>query len=682
MADVTLPPPGAAPGPAPGPGPGDPAGRSGSTILPPVRLVLVGNPNAGKTTLFNRLCGLRHKVSNFPGTTQEGGVGALRLDQTPVEVIDLPGVYSLALDAPEAEVCRATLDGKIAPGGVRAALPDASLIVVDASNLPRNLTFAGEILSRGIPSVVALTKTVEAKKRGVSVDVERLRAELNCPVVVVSTRAADEIDAVRAELARVLKTRQPSGLTPVAVYGERRAWAERIANVVTTRVAVAEGSRASERADFVLTHPLLGLLAFALVMAAVFYMIFRVAAYPMDWIDEAFASIGSLLDARLPEGALRELAGGVVAGVGATVVFLPQICLLFFLISLLEESGFLARAALMTDRWLRPFGLSGYAFVPLLSAHACALPAISATRGIPDKRDRLAAILAAPFMSCSARIPVYVLLTVLLFPDSPLKQSLAFGACYLIGIVAGLLSSMVARRTILPGRSRDMVIELPAYTFPSISHAIRIAARRGLEFLRKAGTLILAVSIVLWWLGTYPRSGPSPAAEAMRAQAASIVDADPAQAGELELEAERLDTSYTAQRTVLGRVGSFIQPVFEPLGYDRQLTIAVLASFAAREVFVSTMAVQVAGVEELESEGLVDAMANATRDDGAPVFTPPVAWSLLIFYVLAMQCLPTVALAAREAGHWKWAALQLGWMTLVAYTSALIVFQTLAAISG
>lgn len=674
MAEATL--------PDQGPAPGEQGPRSGATILPPARLVLVGNPNAGKTTLFNRLCGLRHKVSNFPGTTQEAGVGALRIDDAPVEVVDLPGVYSLALDAPEAEVCRATLDGKIAPGGVRAAPPDAALIVVDASNLPRNLTFAGEILSRGIPSVVALTKTSDAKKRGVVVDLDRLRAELNCPVVVVSTRAADEIDAVRSELARTLRARQASGLTPVAVYGERRAWAERIANAVSARVPVAEGSRASERADFVLTHPLLGLLAFALVMAAVFYTIFRIAAYPMDWIDEAFAAIGALIEANLPAGALRDLAGGVVAGIGATVIFLPQICLLFFLISLLEESGFLARAALMTDRWLRPFGLSGYAFVPLLSAHACALPAISATRGIPDKRDRLAAILAAPFMSCSARIPVYVLLTVLLFPDSPLKQSFAFGACYLIGISAGLLSSMIARRTIMPGRSRDMVIELPSYTLPSVPHAFRLAARRGLDFLRKAGTLILAVSIVLWWLGSYPTSGPSPEGEALRAQAASIVDRQPDEAAALESEAERLDASYASQRTVLGRVGSFIQPVFAPLGYDRQLTIGVLASFAAREVFVSTMAVQVAGVEELENDGLVDAMANAERDNGAPVFTPPVAWSLLIFYVLAMQCLPTVALTAREAGHWKWALVQLGWMTAVAYFTAMIVYQTLTATSG
>lgn len=649
----------------------------------PARLVLVGNPNAGKTTLFNRLCGLRHKVSNFPGTTQEAGVGSLRLagDLLAVEVVDLPGVYSLALDAPEAEVCRATLDGQIAPGGVRAAAPDAALIVVDASNLPRNLTFAGEILSKGIPSVVALTKTGEARKRGVVVDVDRLRAELNCPVVVIASRAADEIDAVKDTLTEVLRVRTASGLTPVAVYGERRAWAERIATAVTTRAPVAEGSRASERADFVLTHPVLGLLAFALVMAGVFYAIFRVAAFPMDWIDEAFSGIGALLEAWLPAGALRDLAGGVVAGVGATVVFLPQICLLFFLISLLEESGFLARAALMTDRWLRPFGLSGYAFVPLLSAHACALPAISATRGIPDRRDRLAAILAAPFMSCSARIPVYVLLTVLLFPDSPLKQSVAFGACYLIGIAAGLLSSMIARRTVMRGRSRDMVIELPSYTLPSIPTALRLAARRGFDFLRKAGTLILAVSIVLWWLSSYPKSGPSPEGDALRAQASSIVDAAPERAAELDAEAAHADSSYEARRTVLGRVGGFAQPLFAPLGYDRQLTVAVLSSFAAREVFVSTMAVQVAGVDDLEDDGLVRAMATARRDDGTPVFTPPVAWSLLIFYVLAMQCLPTVALAAREAGHWKWAAIQLAWMSSLAYVSAMIVFQTLSAIS-
>ncbi|MGP1310811.1 MAG: ferrous iron transporter B, partial [Phycisphaerales bacterium] len=485
-----------------------------------------------------------------------------------------------------------------------------------------------------------------------------------------------------AELETTLRTRTPSGLAPVAVYGERRAWAERITQACVDRVAPASGRRASEGVDLVLTHPLLGLLAFALVMAGVFYSIFRVAAFPMDWIDEAFGWMGALLESGLPEGALRDLAGGVLAGVGSTVIFLPQICLLFFLISLLEQSGFLARAALMTDRWLRPFGLSGYAFVPLLSAHACALPAISATRGIPDKRDRLAAILAAPFMSCSARIPVYVLLTVLLFPESPLRQSLAFGACYLIGIAAGLLSSMIARRTLLPGRSRDMVIELPSYAAPSLPVALRLASRRGLDFLRKAGTLILAVSVVLWWLGSYPQSGPSPDGEALRAQATSIVEAAPEQASEFLEEAEHADASYAAQRTVLGRAGSFVQPVFAPLGYDRQITVAVLASFAAREVFVATMAVQVAGVEELEEDNLVGAMANARRDNGQPVFTPPVSWSLLVFYVLAMQCLPTVALAAREAGHWKWAALQLGWMSAVAYVSAMIVYQVLSAASG
>ncbi len=656
----------------------------GGDLNLPARVVLVGNPNAGKTTLFNRLCGLRHKVSNFPGTTQEAGVGSLRVapDVAPVELLDLPGVYSLALDTSEAEVCRESLEGRLAPGGLRPTVPDAAIIVVDASNLQRNLTFAGEILSRGTPSVVALTKTGEARKRGVVVDPARLGEELNCPVITLTSRAAAELDELKDALAQALRTRTPSGLDAVVVYGERRAWAERIAHSVTSRVKAEEGRRASEHADVVLTHPLIGLLAFAAVMAAVFYIIFRVAAFPMDWIDNAFVFLGGLLDGLLPAGALRDLAGGVIAGVGSTVIFLPQICLLFFLISLLEQSGFLARAALMTDRWLRPFGLSGHAFVPLLSAHACALPAISATRGIPDRRDRLAAILAAPFMSCSARIPVYVLLTVLLFPDSPLKQSLAFGACYLIGIAAGLLSSMVARRTLLPGRSRDMVIELPSYTMPSLPTALRLAGRRGLDFLRKAGTIILAVSIVLWWLGSYPKSGPSPVAETMRTEAVTLVETAPEEAEALIVEADRTDASYAASRSVLGRVGSFIQPVFAPLGYDRQLTVAVLASFAAREVFVATMAVQVAGVDELENEDLTTAMANATRDDGSPVFTPPVAWSLLIFYVLAMQCLPTVALAAREAGHWKWAVLQLAWMSGLAYVSALVVFQTLSAISG
>ncbi|MBL4809918.1 MAG: ferrous iron transporter B, partial [Phycisphaerales bacterium] len=359
------------------------------------------------------------------------------------------------------------------------------------------------------------------------------------------------------------------------------------------------------------------------------------------------------------------LVDGVIAGIGGTIIFLPQIVLLFFLLALLEGTGYLARAAFVIDRVLRPFGMSGHAFVPLLSSHACAIPGIMAARSVPDPKDRLATILVAPFMGCSARIPVYVLLTVILFPDSPAMQAVAFTSCYVIGVLAGLLSSLLVRRTILRGASRPMAMELPSYRLPDLKASALLTYDRAMMFLRKAGTMIVAISIVLWWLGAYPNNTD---------------DFEPA-VGASVVEIEQAEARYHASHSFLGRIGNAVQPVFEPLGYDRQLTIGVLASFAAREVFVSTMAVQVVGSDDTEDDSILESIANAKRDDGTPVFTRATSWSLLVYYILAMLCLPTLVVTAKEAGGWRWAWLQLGWMTLLAYSGALIAYQSVTLLS-
>ncbi len=689
-----------------------------------LRVALLGNPNTGKTTLFNRLTGLRHKTSNFPGTTLEARDGRFEVvvgaanETVLIEAVDLPGIYSLELQQLEADVCRAVLAGQTALKGARLQEPDGVLLVLDATNLSRNLALAGEALRRRLPTVVAVNMIDLATRQGLEVEQERLSSALGCPVVAICARSGEGVEALKQQLVKTIEARVVPTATPPGDPGGLRAWADAaFASSVRGRFSASEDW--TDRADRVLTHPVAGSLAFALIMALVFAGIFWLAQFPMGWIEGLFSLLGSGIDWAWATAGAGEAGGllhdllknGVVAGVGGVVVFIPQICLLFFLISILEDSGYLARAAFVMDRVLRPFGLPGHAFVPLLSSHACALPGIMATRCIPDPKERLATILVAPFMTCSARLPVYVLLTGLLFADRPILAGLAFVGCYALGIAAGVLSALVARRTILRGPARPMALELPSYKRPSIRTAAIAAYDRGLIFLRKAGTAILAVSIVLWWLGAFPNVGPSPEASRIRLAAAEQAQRLEAQAAKLNAEhpggparaagaraeldviaaegervhaqvaeADRLDARYAKANSLLGRLGKTVEPVLRPLGYDWQLSIGVLASFAAREVFVGTMSIVVAGSEagdnDAENQRIREALATAKRDDGKTlVFTPATCWSLLVYYVLAMQCIPTLIVTAREAGGAKWAFLQLAWMSALAYSAALVVYR-------
>jgi len=652
------------------------------------RVALVGNPNTGKTSLFNRLCGVRAKTANFPGTTTDVRFGRSQLgveaDPYAIELIDLPGLYRLGLDLPESRMVDDLLAGR-----VPYQRPDAVLVVVDATNLVRNLYLVGEVLRAGLPTVVALNMIDLAQQRGLTIDARRLSDLLGCPVVPVVARRGVGVDPLRAFLRRVVEEALPphplaeppvpdaAGELPTARLEE---WAEKVvAACVGGSGALGTASdTVVERFDQAFTHPVLGILIFVLVMGGLFWTIFAFATVPMDLIEATFAYLGEWVRATLPAGAVRDLvAGGVLGGIAGTVVFLPQICLLFFLISLLEDTGYLARAAFVMDRILCRFGLPGYAFVPLLAAHACALPGIMATKLIPDRQDRLTTILVAPFMSCSARLPVYVLLTTLLFRDEPFKAGLAFAGCYLLGALAALGSAAIARRTILPGRSRPMVLELPTYKVPSLRSALYVAAEQGLSFLKTAGTVILAICMVMWWLSAYPKAEAPADAIALRAQAAAT--SDPERAAELLTAANGAELRYQQGQSYAGRLGRIVQPIFAPLGYDWQLSVGVITSFLAREVFVSTLTVLLAGTDAGDSPdaGVIERIRVATRADGTPLLTPAVSASLLVFFVLAMQCLPTLVTSRKETGSWKWPLLQLGWMSTLAWCFAFLTYHGL-----
>ncbi len=712
-----------------------PVPQGGRRVAVP-HVALAGNPNTGKTTLFNHLCGLRAKTANFPGTTTGSRIGRCNLagdDASATEIVDLPGTYRVNLDLPEARLNRDVLCGE---GLYRQ--PDAVVIVVDATNLSRNLYLVGEILASGLPVVVALNMVDIARRRGLSLDTRHLAERLGCPVVPIVARRGHGLVKLRAAISGALDGAPPAADAPLAPHQgdvplaplrgdvplaplrgdvplarlrgdvplaplrgdvEHRlalpdgedftalaAWADQLVeeSVGGEGAIGSPADTLTERLDLAFTHPLLGMVVFMLVMGGLFWTVFELANIPMDLIDRTFEVLGGWVAATFPAGAIRDLlADGVIGGIAGTVVFLPQICLLFFLISLLEDTGYLARAAFVVDRLLCRFGLPGQAFVPLLSSHACAIPGILSARLIPDRRDRLATILVAPFMSCSARLPVYVLLTSLLFRDRPLLAGLAFMGCYFLGAAVALASAFLARRTVLDGRSRPMVLELPSYKRPSLRTALYHAAHQGWTFLEKVGTVIVGICVVMWWLSAYPKSEPPAAARTLRQEASALAVGQPEKAIELAAQADFLEAKHAQGQSFAGRIGRTVQPIFAPLGYDWQLTVGVLTSFLAREVFVSTMAVLLIGDEtadvedEARASGVIARIRSSVRDDGSPVFTPATAASLLVFFVLAMQCLPTLVVTRRETGGWRWAGLQLAYMSSVAWLLAFATYHGL-----
>ncbi len=677
--------------------------RSGTTDAV---VALLGNPNAGKTTLFNRLTGMRAKTANYPGTTLEVRRGVADLERLRVTVLDLPGLYGLGeatnQQNPEEAVADDALRGQ-SPGLPK---PAAAIVVINALSVARHLYLVSQVRQTDVPIVVALNMIDVAEREGVSVDIAALREKLGAPVVPISARNGRGLVELRRELEAVVADDKrvsvpvPDELAACSKCGgcphaARHAWASDVA-AGSVREMSASARRWAERADTLLTHPVAGLAVFAAIMAGLFVLIFSTAALPMDLIDGGVAWLQGAIGPWLPAGDVRSfVVDGVIGGVGGILVFLPQICILFFILTLLEDTGYLARAALVMDRMMCKVGLPGKAFVPMLSAHACAIPAIMATRTIENPRDRLVSILVIPLLTCSARLPVYAMITALLFRDDPLMGGLVFFGAYALGIVAALAVAFVLKHSLLPGRARPLVIELPDFRMPSLRVALTTMLDRGMIFIKNAGTVILVISIVLWVLSTYPKLDESRVAEvatpgdaAMLATLDSEI-ADARAAGQLDTAAELTESyglivgKYEVAHSFAGKLGRAVEPVFAPLGFDWQINVGVITSFAAREVVVSTLAIVYGLGEDAAEEPLTlsETLAKQTHPDGSPVFTLATSLSLLVFFVLAMQCLPTQAVARRETGGWKWPIFQLAYMTVLAYGAAWVVYQVTSALT-
>jgi len=615
-------------------------------------IALVGPPNAGKTTLFNRLTGLRQKVANYPGVTVEYHAGRIHSPGgRVVDLIDLPGIYSLDPRSEDERVTRDLLRGEMA--GVPR--PDAVLLILDVTSLSRHLVVAAPVLALGLPTLVVLNMADDLRGRGGELKTEDLSQRLGVPVVLASAAKGEGLEPIFEFVDGTLAVPRPpespfpilQTLPPVLNdVPQCRAWAARVSQGAWK---APQPSLWSRRLDALFLHPLAGPLVFALTLVAVFQAIFTGAAPLMDGVEGIIAGFGKWVAATLPQSAWRNLlTEGIIGGVGSVLVFLPQILLLFLFIGILEDSGYLARAALIADRTMVRFGLQGKSFIPLLSAYACAVPAIMATRTIEDKRDRIATILIAPFMTCSARLQVYALVIAAFIPERPVlgpllgTRAAAMIGLYVLGFVAALLTARVLKSSILRSDGTPFLIELPSYRWPTLRSLGLRLYDRALVFLKRAGTIILAVSVGLWIIAHLP-----------------LTDGKPPQ----------------IRDSVAGAIGRTVEPLIQPLGFNWKIGIGLITSLAAREVIVGTLGT----IYGIESEGEdTQGLGKALQKD----LTPGGAVALLVFFAFAMQCMSTVAVVKRETGGWKWPAVQFGYMTGLAYVCAFAANRIVTAWLG
>ncbi len=618
-------------------------GPAVATLPPPVTsgkqhvVAIVGPPNSGKSTLFNRLTGLRQKVANFPGVTVEHRMGRAKLGHLrEIFVVDLPGVYSLQ---PRTEDERVTHD--VLAGTMKGLpKPDAVMLILDSTNLSRHLSLAAPILSLGLPTLVILNMADDLHGRGGEVDAAELSNQLNTPVVLISASKGTGVEKVFEFLNAAplhLPPKPPLLQLPVLQDIPRvRDWAASMSRRTNFRAPAPP--LWTRRLDGIFLHPVIGPLVFLLVVAGVFQTIFAGARPMMDAVANAIQISGKWIEAAMPASPLRSLiVDGVWSGVGAVIVFLPQILLLFLFIGVLEDSGYLARAALIADRTMARIGLQGKSFIPLLSAYACAVPAIMATRTIENKRDRIATILIAPFMTCSARLPVYTLVIAAFIPEKPLlgpffgTRAAALLGLYVLGFLAAIVTARLLKSTVLKSTRAPFILEMPPYRWPTLTSLALRLIDRARVFLRRAGTVILAVAIILWVLANLPlHDGKAPA----------IGD------------------------SIAGMIGHFVEPAIRPLGFDWKIGIGLITSLAAREVIVGTLGT-IYGIEgTTQSMGLQAAL----RHD----LTPGGAAALLVFFAFAMQCMSTVAVVRRETGGWRWPVIQFAYMTVFAYVFAFL----------
>ncbi len=709
-------------------------GPSAKPALPYV--ILTGNPNCGKTTLFNALTGLRAKVGNYAGVTVERKEG--RLLCTPgkmdIRVLDLPGTYSLSPNSLDEQISRDVLLHRL------PELPPPGLIVVivDASNLQRNLYYTTQVVELGHPTIIALNMVDVAETNGYHIDETKLTESLGVPVLPIVASTGRGVSELRAKIIATLQNPveikprlfcqlpglfriEATGLANLlaeafqerrlqataeallilsnekALASSREHYSQKIQDAVAAarkrlevhgidwrgapiewryaRVAEIQqaatsqlappGEIFSDKLDRVLTHKIWGTLIFVGIMTLMFQSIFTFAKIPMEALQGIIDWAGGTVGKMLPPGDLNDLlVNGAIAGAGAVVVFLPQILLLFLFIGFLEDTGYMARAAFLMDRLMSKVGLHGKSFIPMLSSYACAIPGIMATRTIETPKDRLVTILVAPLMSCSARLPVYTLLIGACIPDIKVLgllklQGLTMLAMYLLGTVVALLMAWLFKKTLLKGEAPMLIMELPPYKRPLLRVVLRHMWDRSRLFLRRAGTVILGINILLWFLATYPKASVHP-----KTNGADMTSAT-------QMAGERLRNSFA------GRMGRAIEPVIAPLGFDWKIGIGIITSFAAREVFVSTMSTvyNVGGAGKPETRALAQTLREQRRPDGSPLYTPLLSITLMVFYVFALQCVSTVAVVRRETNSWKWPVFQWLYMGALAWMLAFVTWH-------
>jgi ferrous iron transport protein B len=599
-------------------------------------VAVIGPPNSGKTTLFNRLTGLHQKVANFPGVTVEQHTGIAELaDGRSIRLIDLPGVYSLQPRSEDEQVAHDVLTGQRAD----TPRPEGVLLVLDSTNLARHLMLAAPILALGLPTLIILNMADDLRSRGGKLDLHALSAELGAPVALVSARQGEGIGQVQDFLAGVMPKPAPKQLPILQDVPKCRAWAGHVSGQAAYRPPIPP--KWTRRLDSVFLHPVAGPAVFVLVVIAVFQTIFALGDPSKDLVDRLVQITGNWIAQVVPASAFRSLLiDGIWTGVGSVVAFLPQVLCLFLFIGVLEDSGYLARAALIADRTMARAGLQGKSFIPLLSAYACAVPAIMSTRTIENKRDRIATILIAPFMTCSARLPVYSLIIAAFIPNRPLAgfflstRTAAMIGLYILGFAMAVVTAKVLKSSVLKSGRTPFLLEMPSYRWPTVQSIGLRLLDRSKVFLRRAGTVILLVTVLLWVAANVPTHNGHPP---------QIAD------------------------SLAGTLGRTIEPVIKPLGFNWKVGIGLITSLAARETIIATLGTIYGMDPEKQKLGLEAALHQD--------LTPGGAFALLVFFAFAMQCISTIAVVRRETGGWKWPAFQFAYMSAVAYVGAFIAFH-------